>query len=50
MKALLRKLLGLKPSFCPKWLFFLLLVLCLLFACGVAVAGLWVMFTQVDYM
>ncbi|KAF0206447.1 MAG: hypothetical protein FD173_137 [Gallionellaceae bacterium] len=40
----------LKPNFLPQWLFWLLLVSGGVVALCVVVIGLWVVFTQVDFM
>jgi len=44
------KLLRLKPEFLPPWLFWLLLLLGGTLALCVAAAGLWVLFTQVEFL
>lgn len=50
MKALLIQILEFKPGFLPTWLFLFLLFLGVLVALPVAAAGLWVAFTQINYM
>ena len=47
---MLIKLSKFKPDFLPQWLFWLLLGLGGVVALGVMVIGLWVVFTQVDFM
>jgi hypothetical protein len=44
------QLLKLKPEFLPKWIFWLLLLVFFLIALAVLAVGLWVMFTQVEYL
>jgi hypothetical protein len=46
----LAQLLKLKPEFLPKWIFWLLLLVFFLIALAVLAVGLWVMFTQVEYL
>lgn len=50
MNELLLKLLGYKPASMPLWLFWLLVALAALITSGVVLVGLWVNFTQIDYM
>ena len=44
------RLLKFKPDFLPQWLFWMLLVAGGVVALCVTVIGLWVVFTQVDFM
>lgn len=50
MNALLLQLLKVKPDFLPRWLFWLLLAVCLLVALCVAALGVCVVFTQVEFL
>lgn len=47
---MMNKLLQFKPAFLPAWLFWLLLAAGALLAAAVAAVGLWVVFTQIDFM
>ncbi len=50
MNALLLQLLKLKPEFLPRWLFVLLLTAGVLIVACVAAVGVWVVFTQVEFL
>jgi len=47
---MLKPLLKFKPDFLPAWLFMLLFFAALLIGACVAAAGLWVVFTQIEFM
>lgn len=39
-----------KPDFLPGWLFWILLLMAASFAAVIGAAGLWVLFTQVEFL